>query len=105
MPTRKYTAKFSAGEPVTRTSRMKTYTHAWALISADGRVIRHGFAGSFTLAASAAATEEKQHAAAKAKWDAGTHQSSDTTDKAFRRMLGEFYAKPANAEIAAVVEV
>lgn len=99
-----YTATFSTGETVTRGTRSRTYSHAWAII-AEGKIIRHGFAREERLAHAAAASEANGHREGAEAWKAGTHWQSKTEDAQFRARLDAFYAAPVTAEVVPTVEV
>lgn len=97
----KYAATFSNGERITRESRTRSYSHAWALIGPKGQMMKSGFAANEGLASAAAATEQRSHAKAFALWQAGHHPQQNATSPQ-REFLQNYFAGPARAEVVAV---
>ena len=101
---RKYTATFKGGQVIRRGSRTRSYEFAWALIDADGRIIRSGFSRNEGLAHSAVNTELAQFTKAQGQWRAGTHPQQNASG-AQGEMLKAYFSKPARAEVAAVTAI
>lgn len=98
----RYKATLSTGHVLTRTSRTRTYSHAWALIAETGAVLLSGFARTEALAHAAKATNEKQHTEKRAQWQAGTHPAQKLSGPDYLSQLAKFYEHAAHAEVVAV---